>query len=63
MTFSSSRPRLAANASTLMRHERAVRALADQRLDRREHRRIGRVAERAEQRLSLGLRIVHGPAT
>ena len=52
MAFSSSSLRSAANFSTLMRRQRAVLAVADQRLDGVDDVGIGRIAERAEQGLS-----------
>ncbi len=59
MTFSSSKPCLAAKSSTLMRHSWRSSPSRTKRLDRVEDLGIGRIAERAEQ----GLRVVHGHAT
>ncbi len=55
MAFSSSSFRSSANFSTLMRTERAVLAVADQRLDGGDDCGIGGIAERAEQGVGLGV--------
>ena len=59
MAFSSSSPRSAANVSDIDAAERAVLAVADQRLDGVAHRGIGGTAERTEQRLGLSLGLGH----